>query len=129
MGEWLGGRNLNGDERLNLLPLDRLAAVRVRVLRCCERWQLQVCGAYPDTSHLPISTVISTDLGGVGVGVRSRRRSCILAAVGNQLLYPHGGALGQPDMHDVGGQQAIGNHAAGAYQRIVRLAHAHAQTL
>ncbi|WP_158247615.1 hypothetical protein [Actinomyces qiguomingii] len=45
MGERLGGRNLNGDERLNLLPLDRLAAVRVRVLRRCERWQLQVCGA------------------------------------------------------------------------------------
>ncbi|WP_103062557.1 DUF5597 domain-containing protein [Actinomyces qiguomingii] len=35
-GEWVSGRNLNGDERLNLLPLDRLAAVRVRVLR---RWR------------------------------------------------------------------------------------------
>lgn len=32
-GEWVSGRNLNGDERLNLLPLDRLAAMRVRVLR------------------------------------------------------------------------------------------------
>lgn len=32
-GEWVRGRNLNGDERLNLVPLDRLAAVRVRVLR------------------------------------------------------------------------------------------------
>ena len=32
-GEWVSGRNLNGDERLNLLPLDRFAAVRIRVLR------------------------------------------------------------------------------------------------
>ena len=32
-GAWVSGRNLNGDERLNLLPLDRLAAVRIRVLR------------------------------------------------------------------------------------------------
>ncbi|SDN41569.1 hypothetical protein SAMN05216355_103122 [Actinomyces ruminicola] len=29
----MSGRNLNGDERLNLLPLDRLAAVRIKVLR------------------------------------------------------------------------------------------------
>ena len=32
-GAWVSGRNLNGDERLNLLPLDRPAAVRIRVLR------------------------------------------------------------------------------------------------
>lgn len=32
-GQWVPGRNLNGDERLNLLPLDRLSAVRIRVLR------------------------------------------------------------------------------------------------
>lgn len=32
-GVWVSGRNLNGDERLNLLPLDRPAAVRIRVLR------------------------------------------------------------------------------------------------
>lgn len=32
-GAWVSGRNLNGDERLNLLPLDRFAAVRIRVLR------------------------------------------------------------------------------------------------
>lgn len=33
-GQWVPGRNLNGDERLNLLPLDRLSEVRIRVLRC-----------------------------------------------------------------------------------------------
>ncbi|MCL3777440.1 MULTISPECIES: DUF5597 domain-containing protein [unclassified Actinomyces] len=32
-GQWVPGRNLNGDERLNLLPPDSLGAVRVRVLR------------------------------------------------------------------------------------------------
>ncbi|WP_172119224.1 DUF5597 domain-containing protein [Actinomyces faecalis] len=32
-GVWQPGRNLNGDERLNLLPLDRLAMVRITVLR------------------------------------------------------------------------------------------------
>ncbi|MDU0347967.1 DUF5597 domain-containing protein [Actinomyces sp. MRS3W] len=32
-GEWVSGRHLNGDERLSLLPLDRLAAVRIKVLR------------------------------------------------------------------------------------------------
>lgn len=32
-GRWVPGRNLNGDERLNLLPIDQLAAVRIRVLR------------------------------------------------------------------------------------------------
>lgn len=32
-GTWVPGRLLNGDERLFLLPLDRLGAVRLRVLR------------------------------------------------------------------------------------------------
>ncbi len=32
-GQWVPGRNLNGDERLNLLPPDSLGAVRIRVLR------------------------------------------------------------------------------------------------
>ncbi|MDO4258343.1 MAG: DUF5597 domain-containing protein [Actinomycetaceae bacterium] len=32
-GQWVRGRVLNGDERLSLLPLDELAAVRVRALR------------------------------------------------------------------------------------------------
>ncbi|QPL05259.1 MULTISPECIES: DUF5597 domain-containing protein [Actinomyces] len=32
-GAWVAGRNLNGDERLNLLPPDSLGAVRLRVLR------------------------------------------------------------------------------------------------
>lgn len=32
-GAWVAGRNLNGDERLNLLPPDSLGAVRIRVLR------------------------------------------------------------------------------------------------
>ena len=32
-GAWVPGRNLNGDERLNLLPPDSLGAVRIKVLR------------------------------------------------------------------------------------------------
>lgn len=32
-GAWVPGRNLNGDERLNLVPVDSLAAVRIRLLR------------------------------------------------------------------------------------------------
>ena len=32
-GRWVPGRALNGDERLNLLPLDTVGAIRVRLLR------------------------------------------------------------------------------------------------
>lgn len=32
-GRWVSGRNLNGDERLALVPLDRIAAAKIRVLR------------------------------------------------------------------------------------------------
>ena len=32
-GEWMPGRVLNGDERLQLLPVESVGAVRIRLLR------------------------------------------------------------------------------------------------
>jgi hypothetical protein len=32
-GRWVAGRILNGDERLSVLPADRLGMVRIKLLR------------------------------------------------------------------------------------------------